>query len=69
MIICLSNKEIFKDTKLQMTPNKVYGLIGPNGCGKSTLLSILLELKKGQILLNIVIFVPMFKIDFYLFYF
>ncbi len=38
-------KELFKDSKLSMSPGNIYGLIGKNGSGKSCLLKKLLELK------------------------
>ena len=43
--ITISNKQLFKDATLQLTPGKNYGLLGPNGSGKTTLLLNLLELR------------------------
>ena len=33
------SKKLLTDTKLVVSMNTRYGLVGPNGCGKSTLLN------------------------------
>lgn len=45
-----TKREVFSDFSLQLTDNKIYGLLGKNGTGKSTLLYLLCGLlrpKKG----------------------
>jgi len=36
------SKSLFKQLNLQMSPGKIYGLLGKNGTGKSTLLKLLM---------------------------
>jgi len=43
--ITISGKQLFKNSNLQITPGKKYGLLGPNGSGKTTLLLNLLHLR------------------------
>lgn len=43
--ITISGKQLFKNTTLQLSPGKKYGLLGPNGSGKTTLLLNLLQLR------------------------
>ncbi|WP_141708602.1 ATP-binding cassette domain-containing protein, partial [Staphylococcus hominis] len=46
---------IIKELDVQIRDGKVTSIIGPNGCGKSTLLkalSSLIEVKKGEVLLD-----------------
>jgi ATP-binding cassette subfamily F protein 1 len=43
--LSVGGKELFKDSKLTMSPGSKYGLIGRNGSGKSSLLKKLIELK------------------------
>jgi ATP-binding cassette subfamily F protein 1 len=45
MDITISGKQLFKNTTLQLSPGKKYGLLGPNGSGKTTLLLNLLHLR------------------------
>lgn len=43
--ITISGKQLFKNSTLQLSPGKKYGLLGPNGSGKTTLLLNLLQLR------------------------
>ncbi len=43
--LSVPGKELFKNSKLSMSPGNIYGLTGKNGSGKSCLLKKLLELK------------------------
>ena len=50
-----TEKEIFNDLNLNLSPGKIFGLIGPNGVGKTTLAKIILGVypqEKGIISFN-----------------
>ena len=50
-----TKREVFSDFSLQLTDNKIYGLLGKNGTGKSTLLYLLCGLlrpKKGGVFID-----------------
>lgn len=50
-----TKREVFSDFSLQLTDNKIYGLLGKNGTGKSTLLYLLsglLRPKKGGVFID-----------------
>ena len=46
--LSVPGKELFKNSKLSMSPGNIYGLIGKNGSGKSCLLKKILELKNDS---------------------
>jgi ATPase subunit of ABC transporter with duplicated ATPase domains len=41
--IHVPGKQLFKNSSLQLSPGKKYGLLGSNGSGKTTLLYSLME--------------------------
>ncbi len=41
-------KQAVSNVSLQLSPGKLYGLVGPNGCGKSTLLDLLIANREPQ---------------------
>lgn len=43
-----TKREVFSDFSLQLTDNKIYGLLGKNGTGKSTLLYLLCGLLRPK---------------------
>ena len=43
--LMISGKILFKDSKLSIQSNTIYGLIGMNGCGKSSLLKQIVTLQ------------------------
>ncbi len=50
-----SKMQILKDINMELTPGKIYGLIGPNGSGKTVLLKMLTGLirpSEGEIFLD-----------------